>query len=93
MLGLLALPLQKIEALKLARALIRGNDILSSEYVVLSGRLGTEYAKLGKWGRSTTVFGQAKRCLDGMNLCGEVKAEWGLRWAAVLAQMNKVDDA
>lgn len=89
LLGLLALPLQKIEALKLARALMRNKDDFASEYTILSSRLGTEYARLGKWGRATAVFTQAGKSSSGE----EEKIECGLRWGAVLAQMGRVDDA
>lgn len=91
LLGLLALPLQKIEALKLARALMRSRDDMVGEYTTLSARLGTEYARLGKWGRASAVFGQAKRGMDGVT--EERRAEWGLRWAGVLAQMGRVEEA
>jgi hypothetical protein len=93
LLGLLGLPLQKIEALKLARAFLRSSDSLIGEYVTFSARLGTEYATLGKWGRSTAVFNQARRVLERGGVEDERKAEWGLRWAKVLAQMGEVDDA
>lgn len=96
LLGLHGLTLQKIEALKIARALMRGHDNLLGDYVVLSARLGTEYAKLGKWTRASTVFAQARRSAESAKaglVIDEKRIELGLRWVAVLAQMGRVDEA
>lgn len=95
LLGILALPLQKIEALKIARALLRGNDEYVAEYTALTGKLAIEYSALGKYDRATEVLQQALKNLESnkREIGGNVKIEFYLRWSMAAAEMGELDNA
>jgi hypothetical protein len=89
--------MQRIEVLKVARAILRGSEQVSDKvlYVKLSGYLAAEYAGLGKFGRAKIVLEHAVKLADG--ILGEeglrARLAVGLRWSAFLARSGRVDEA
>ena len=91
--GMLGLTLQKVESLKLLRALLRGRAEIADDYVLRSAELGTEYLLLGKITRATTVFAQAQRYADEYTVSLHTQCELGLRYSAFLASTGKLEEA
>lgn len=96
--GLLGLTMQRIDLLKVARAVLRGRSerIAREAFLSLSGVLGGKYAALGKWTRARSVLEHAVRLGETGEGDGEeevVKEVLGLRWCRFLAQTGRVDEA
>lgn len=97
LLGMQGLVMQRIETLKLARAMLRGkeDERLKVAFVRFSGYLAAEYASLGKYARAKVVFEGAIKVADGIAGDEGLKArlEVGLRWCAFLASTGALEKA
>ena len=95
LLGVLGLTLQKVECLKVFRALFRSDPEVVDEYIALSAQLAFEYADLGKVTRANTVFAQAIRVVEDSetSIAPHVVSLLYLRYCIYLAMMRRVDEA
>jgi hypothetical protein len=97
LLGMMGMTMQRIDALKLGRAMLRGlgDDNMKVTYVKLSGLLAAEYAALGKKARARIVLEHAVKVAEGVpGVEGlKVRLDVGMRWSAFLASTGRVEEA
>ena len=95
LLGVLGLTLQKVECLKVFRALFRSNPDVVNRYTESSAQLASEYADLGKMTRANTIFTQSIRLVEDnkTSIAPHVVCLLHLRHCAYLATVRRVDEA
>ena len=99
LLGMMGMGMQRIEVLKLARAMLRGHDDAQRKmmYIRFTGHLAAEYSALGKYGRAKVVLEHAVQLAETMSSADDngmrLRLEIGLKWCAFLAVSGRLDDA